>query len=235
MDPRASLDACLAQALSEHTPDAILATGDLAHDPVRDVYLDFMAVIRARTDAPLLCLPGNHDVLGVMAAVDMPLEPLDLAPWQIVPLDSHEDELPRALVTDADRAQTAAHLQASSNPYTLLATHHPLMALNMPWLDKDRVKNPEELVHWLAERSTSLRGIVFGHAHQACEGSCAGIPIYGVPATCFQFQPETEAFTPNNLPPGYRWLELTDDGEIATEVRRVAAFTERVTLPDHLK
>ena len=239
MDPAASLRSVLQQAVGERTPDAILATGDLAHDPTRDVYQRFLDIVAEASDAPILCLPGNHDVLGVMQTVGMPLAPLTLDAWTLLPLDSHEDELPVALIEDSDLEQMEAHLSAVQTPYALVATHHPLTALNSPWLDKDRIKNPEELVDWLAERSTTyetdLKGIVFGHAHQECQGFCAGVPFFGPPATCFQFKPESQAFAVDDLPPGYRWLKLNTDGSMETEIGRVLDFEINLAIPDHLK
>ena len=236
VDTQASLDAVLAQALTEFTPDAILATGDLAHDPVQDVYTRFLASVRAATDAPLLCLPGNHDVLAVMQAAALPMLPLTLDNWSLHWLDSHEDEQPQALITAADRAESAARITQWPAQHVLLATHHPLMTVNAPWLDKDRIQNPAELLQWHADICTgahppqgALRAVVFGHAHQVVEGFCAGIPVFGVPSTCFQFLPRSEQFAVDTQSPGYRWLHLHADGRIETEVRR-ADFAIRVQL-----
>ena len=196
VDTQASLEASLEQAMSRYTPDAIIASGDLAHDPVPEVYARFLATVRTASTAPLLCLPGNHDVLSAMSAAGLPLTPLELPPWQLVPLDSHVDEAPQAMITAADRASTAAMLAAGEMPFALVATHHPLFTINSPWLDRDRIQNGEELVEWLSEcsavRGTSrLRGVVFGHAHQEVEGEFSGVPLWGAPSTCFQFLPES--------------------------------------------
>ena len=110
VDTQASLEAVLDQALAERTPDAIIASGDLAHDPFDYVYARFGETVRVRSDAPLMCLPGNHDVLASMRAAELPMAPLEVGPWSLVPLDSHEDDKTPSLITDADRAAVAAHL-----------------------------------------------------------------------------------------------------------------------------
>lgn len=225
VDTQASLEAVLAQAVDERTPDAIIASGDLAHDPLPDVYARFLDTIRACSDAPLLCLPGNHDVLASMSV--LPRERLDLGNWSIVPFDSHEDDKTPALVTEADRRQAPDAIGRTAAEHILVAAHHPFVEVNAPWLDRDRIQKPEELVEWLAECSqpgSRLRAIVFGHAHQEVTGHCAKVPVYGTPSTCFQFKPGSQQFALDDEHPGYRWLELAEDGGLATEVRRVTTF-----------
>ncbi len=236
VDTQASLQAVLTRALTEFNADAIIASGDLAHDPTRDVYTRFHATVNRASPAPLLCLPGNHDVLGVMQAAGLPMEPIELGNWHLNWLDSHEDELPRALIEAEDRRALQQRLASTQAQHVLLATHHPLVPVNAPWLDKDRIQNPTELLQWCARSCAQanpaggvLRAVVFGHAHQAVQGQCAGIPVYGVPSTCFQFLPESERFAVDTRPPGYRWLHLHDDGNLDTTVGRVEDFTISVT------
>lgn len=235
VDTQASLEAVLAQACAEATPEAIIASGDLAHDPSRDVYLRFVETVRRYSSAPLLCLPGNHDVLEVMQAARLPMQTLELGRWSIVWLDSHEDELPVSLVSEQDRQQTGKALQLALGQHALVATHHPLISVNSPWLDKDRIQSAVELIEYLAECSVigsdvRLRSVVFGHAHQDVEGHCAKVPVYGAPSTCFQFKPGSEKFAIDTLSPGYRWLYLADDGGVTTQIRRVESFSIHVQL-----
>lgn len=235
VDTQASLEAVLQQALSEQHPDAVIASGDLAHDPLPQVYERFVATVRRCTDAPLLCLPGNHDVLGAMQTANMPMSPLEVGAWSIVALDSHEDDAPRALVTEADRAAVALHLRQASGHHCLVATHHPPVSVNCPWLDKDRIQNPEELLEWLAECSAidgaaRLRSVVFGHAHQVVNDLCSDVPVLGAPSTCFQFTPNSTSFSIDTRAPGYRWLLLGSDGSIDSRVGRVESFPINVQL-----
>ncbi len=229
VDTQKSLEAVLDQALARHAPDLVLATGDLAHDPLPDVYVRFAETVRARTSAPLLCLPGNHDVLQAMQTAGLPLGTITVGNWLVATLDSHEDEAPTALITAADRAEVQTALAHAGAEHCLVATHHPMVTINCPWLDRDRIQNGPELIEWLSECSavdgtSRLRGVVFGHAHQIVGADVAGVPVWGAPSTCFQFLPESERFSLDTQPPGYRWLHLADDGAIATEVERVRDF-----------
>jgi len=235
VDTQASLEAVLEQALGERTPDAVIASGDLAHDPLPQIYHRFVETVQRFTQAPLMCLPGNHDVLDAMRSAGLPLAPVRAGGWSLLPLDSHEDDAPRALITAQDQAATAALLAAAAGEHCLIATHHPPVPVNCPWLDKDRIQKAEELIEWLSERSAvhgaaRLRGIVFGHTHQVVDDVCGGLPVYGAPSTCFQFTPNSTSFSIDTLPPGYRWLELSDDGGIESQVRRVDSFPIQVQL-----
>jgi len=237
VDTQASLQAVLQHACSEQAPDAIIASGDIAHDATREVYQRFLNTVREHSKAPMLTLPGNHDVLGVMQMAGLPMSPLELGRWSLIALDSHEDDLPVALVTAADKAQTGHDLDEARGEHCLLATHHPLVKIKCPWLDKDRIQNGAELLEWLSECSAKngsprLRGVVFGHAHQEIENTLGKLPVYGAPSTCFQFKPRSATFTPDTLSPGYRWLYLGDDGSVKTKVHRVDTFRINIQL-DH--
>lgn len=239
VDTQASLEAVLAQALGEHVPDAIIASGDLAHDPQPAIYRRFLQTVRAASAAPLMCLPGNHDVLAAMRAADLPMAPLRVGDWSLQWLDSHQDERPVAQVDADDRAALARALEAQPAPHVLLATHHPFVAVNAAWLDKDRIQNPAEVLQWCAGQCAAvgaeLRAAIFGHAHQLVAGECAGLPVYGTPSTCFQFLPESETFTVDTQAPGYRWLQLGDAGAVETVVGRVTGFELKVELPERKK
>ena len=235
VDTQASLEAVLEHASGERKPDAIVASGDLAHDPHPEVYARFVETVRNYSDAPLMCLPGNHDVLGVMEAAELPLAPLHVGSWSLVPLDSHEDELPVALITEADRARVADLIANAPGANCIVASHHPMVMVDCPWLDKDRIHNGAELIEWLSECSaidgtSRLRSVVFGHAHQDIADVCAEVPVFGAPSTCFQFMPGSNEFSLDTACPGYRWLQLADDGSVATEVRRVDSFPIQVRL-----
>ncbi len=226
VDTEESLKAVLDQALESFEPDALVATGDLAHDPYPQVYERFLNVLQTAYSGPTLCLPGNHDVLDSMVAAGLPLETLELGNWALIPLDSHEDEKTPASVRESDRQDFAQAAQACRAPNLLAFTHHPMVEVNCPWLDRDMIQNGSELVSWLSECSAAdngearLRGVAFGHAHQIVEATCGSLPVWGAPSTCFQFLPESQAFAVDTLPPGARRLDLDDDGSIMTRVVR---------------
>ncbi len=223
VDTQMSLEAVLAEATRTQVPDAIIASGDLAHDPEPKVYERFHRTVRQFSEAPLICTPGNHDVVDAMST--LPMQGLALGNWAIIALDSHEDESTPARITIEDRDRTEGEIAQSDAEHILVTAHHPLVEVDAPWLDRDRVQQPEELVDWLQQCSQGrVRAIVFGHAHQEVTGTCRDLPVYGAPSTCFQFKPHSQKFTLDTLTPGYRWLTLHDQGRLTTQVGRVEHF-----------
>lgn len=201
--------------------DAIIASGDLAHQATEAVYRRFHGLITRFFNGPLLCLPGNHDVLSAMQAAGLPMQSIIWSDWQLVALDSHEDDKPQSLITEIDRQALSQAVAGTQSRHILLATHHPLVEVQCPWLDRDRIVGPLELLNWLnQEGNERLRGAVFGHAHQEVQAMVGPWPVFGVPSTCFQFQPQSARFALDGLAPGYQWLELQDDGQIIRTVRR---------------
>ena len=120
-------------------------------------------------------------------------------------------------------------LAAVGDRHVLIATHHPLVDVGCPWLDKDRLQNAKQLLECLSEHS-AVKSLVFGHAHQTVEAHFGHIQLYGTPSTCFQFEPASVAFSIDDAAPGYRWLTLSADGTITTEVGRAVDFEISVDL-----
>ncbi len=221
-----SVAAVLEQALGEHRPDALLITGDVAQDPLPDVYARFYGWLKARYAGPTLVTPGNHDIAGNMGAL-LETQRLSLSGWQVLPLDSHVDDEPQALVSSADFATLKAACNKSDNANLLVATHHPPVDINCPWLDRDRIQNGHELLEWMAEHGR-IRALVFGHAHQELNLAHRQLSLLGTPSTCIQFEPGSSRFSVDEQKPGYRWLLLGEDGSVRSEVRRVEDYPLKI-------
>lgn len=235
IDTQATLEAVLEHSTATRQPDAIIASGDLCHSATAPIYQRFLETVKRYSDAPLVCLPGNHDVLAQMQAAALPMRPLELGDWSVLWLDSHVDDVVESSVTDDDRAYIRDCLGRAAGKHILLATHHPMMEVACPWLDKDGIQQAGDLLDWIRTQADScrcsLRAVVFGHAHQEAAGMHKGIPLLCTPSTCFQFGPKTAHFSVVNTPPGYRWLSLYDDGSLSSAVFRVEGLAINPVLP----
>lgn len=238
VDTQASLEAVLTAALSVRIPDAVLVTGDIAHDPEPGTYDRFVALLESFYKGPCLLLAGNHDLWTPLlphqqqANVGAPTaEVLSIGGWDLIGLDSHLDDQPGACPTQRllERLQGACADARGGGRHVLIALHHPLIPVGSPWLDKDRVQNSDLLLEWLSEHSTA-KVIVFGHAHQIVESNFRDIQLLGAPSTCFQFAPHTEKFTIDDRMPGCRWLFLESDGRVSTQVQRLDDFPLAIDL-----
>lgn len=235
VDTAETLAAVLAQALDECRPDAILATGDLAHEGTPATYRRFLELVRARFDGPLLCVPGNHDAGGPFAEVLGREQALALGDWQVFGVDTHEDDRPGARLDVAARRRLVERLETASGRHVLLACHHPPLPVGCPWLDKDCIPDGRDLLDSCAAAGR-LRALVCGHVHQVLEAGHGPVEVLATPSTCFQFEPGSTRFSIDRSAasgmPGYRWLTLSPDGRVHGEVGRLRGAPLNIDLSE---
>jgi Icc protein len=239
VDTGATLDAVLRQAMTERKPDALIASGDLAHEPVTDAYRRYRRIVEARFAGPALYLAGNHDLGAPLVGEFGTGATLSLPGWDLIGFDSHLDGRPEALVDDDARATLEARIRASLAANVLLACHHPPLPVGCPWLDKDCIPAGPELIESCAAAArgeSSVRALVFGHVHQEVQAAQDDVAVLGTPSTCFQFEPGSQRFSIDRHAvtgqPGYRWLTLHADGTLDTQVRRLRGAPLNIDVHD---
>ena len=223
-----TLNAVLAQAACEAEPDAILATGDIAQEAEPATYATFLAAVRAHFDAPLLCVPGNHDSEPLLSS-SLPVDPIALAGdgrrgWRLVGIDTHIEGKTGGRTGDSVRARLAQEI-SEADEHVLVSGHHAPMRIGTDWLDQHRIEDGDELLDCLGTQDSGspVRAYVFGHVHQAVEMEHGSLRLLASPSTCFQFTPNSAGFGVDDKPPGYRWLTLHADGSVTTEVHWLGA------------
>lgn len=216
--PANSLEQVLDVALNDRTPDLLLATGDLAQEPILDTYLAFVELVRRNYSGPLLAVPGNHDVGETMRGV-LSTGRAEMAQWSIVGLDTHVDHEVAGHVSIEEFEALSKKLN-EEHENLLVVGHHPLIDIGCAWLDAHRVDNGEAVVE-LLESCSASRAYLCGHIHQEYDQDRNGIRYLATPSTCWQFAPNSDSFGFDDTTPGWRWLELHDDGTIHTEVCRL--------------
>lgn len=216
--PANSLELVLDVALNDRTPDLLLATGDLAQEPILDTYLAFVGLVRENYSGPLLAVPGNHDVGETMRGV-LSTERAEMAQWSIVGLDTHVDHEVAGHVSIEEFEALSKKLN-EVHENLLVVGHHPLTDIGCAWLDAHRVDNGDAVVE-LLESCSASRAYLCGHIHQEYDQNRNGIRYMATPSTCWQFARNTDSFGFDDTTPGWRWLELHDDGTIHTEVCRL--------------
>lgn len=205
--------------------DALLATGDLTDDGSAEAARWLADELNALA-VPVLAIPGNHDDPAVLArelavgAVRLG-GVLALGRWRLLGLDStvpgrHGGSLSAATLAEVERVLTA-----EPDVWWLVAVHHQPVPVGSAWIDAMGLDNGEALLA-LAERHPAVRGIVWGHVHQAFEQRRDGLVLLAAPATSAQFLPRSREHRPDPSPPGWRELGLSADGAIVTRVRRLA-------------
>ena len=223
-DTRASFARCLAHARRQHFPvDALLLTGDLVHDDP-DGYPLLAEALRG-VRVPVHTLAGNHDDGGRLVAA-LGARPFALAPvvrhgdWVLALMDSVVPGEPHGRLSPESLALLQESLQRHADAHLLIVMHHHPVPVGSRWLDRLGIENAAELFS-LIERFDNVRGIVWGHVHQAFDGMRDGVMLMGTPSTCVQFEPGSAEFALDDRPPGYRWLHLYPDGRIDTRIEWV--------------
>jgi Icc protein len=222
VDTFESLQAVLRRAMGDDDPpDAILATGDLVHDETRAGY-ERLAAALGEWDMPVYCLAGNHDAPETM--VDVMCEPpFDIAGstrlgnWTLIMLSSHVPGDDGGCLSEDELRFVETSLANGDCEHALICLHHQPVEMGSAWLDGVGLRNAEHFLNTL-DCFTNVRGIVWGHVHQASDRRRKGVRLMSTPSTCFQFLPGSRDFALDTRPPGFRWLDLRHSGRIDTEV-----------------
>jgi Icc protein len=94
--------------------------------------------------------------------------------------------------------------------------HHPL-PMGSAWLDGVALRDAAAFLE-VIDAHPQVRGVLWGHVHQASDRQRGAVRFLSTPSTCSQFLPDSEFFALDGRPPGLRWLMLHPDGGIDTEL-----------------
>lgn len=205
-------------------PDLIFLTGDLSQDSSAESYNRLIRHLN-KLDIPCYVLPGNHDTPSTLTKL-FAESPVSYQPflhhkqWLFAFLNSETPGEEGGTLDEVEIANLQQEISTHPNKHVLICLHHQLIPVGSEWLDSMAVANPDSLIKTITEYPT-VRGVIHGHVHQSFNADIAGKPLYAVPSTCFQFKPLSKEFSIDNLAPGYRWLRLTENGEIHTDIIRL--------------
>lgn len=216
------LEAVVAAA-SRRYPDLVLVTGDVSEDESPESYALAEQAL-SRLDCPWHWLAGNHDDPATMARQRPLPAALDAGRWRLLIVDTYWAGHDGGQLSDATLAGLGEALEQPSERPTLLAMHHPPVAVGSAWLDELGLRSADALAALLCGQP-QVRGIVCGHIHQAFAGhletESGAVPVYGCPSTSDQFLRGSAAFAVDEASrPGFRVIDLRGEG-LGTWVERV--------------
>ena len=219
---RAVVDGIVSQGFDYQ---AILATGDISQDHSAESYQKFESGIQP-LEKPCYWLPGNHDFKPNMGSV-LPSPQIQCVEhvllgdnWQMVMLDSQVVGVPHGRLSDQQLDLLEQKLTEFPERNTLVLLHHHPLLVGSAWLDQHNLKDADQF--WdVVQQHTNVKAVLCGHVHQDMNRDHYGVQVMATPSTCVQFKPNSDDFAVDTLSPGWREIELHQDGTVSTQVRRL--------------
>jgi Icc protein len=214
--------------------DQLVLTGDLASVRRRETYAQLRTAL-ADWQGRLRVLPGNHDSRPLLRESFGDLlgpEPgcanflVELGGWTLLGLDSLRPRRVYGRLGCDQLAWLERELPRVRTPVVAFV-HHPPIRVGCWWLDKDLLRDREELGKVLGR--ARVLALFCGHVHQEHCGLFGELPVFTTPSTAYQFPPA--GFWPHKADraPAYRVIDLDPEGRsLVTRVVRVPA---RVSAP----
>jgi Icc protein len=226
-----SLSAALDDAFARvRDYQAVLVTGDLVQDD-KAGYLRFRSFFGG-LKKPVLCVPGNHDEPEVMRK-ELTGAPFkicgahQIGAWNFVMLDSYDPGHVGGRLVKNELARLDAALSESPLHAMVCLHHHPI-AMGSRWLDGVGLADAQDF--WrIIEAHSHVRAVVWGHVHQAFDGTRGNVRLFATPSTGAQFLPKSDRYAVDSRPPAYRSFELHADGRIDSSVHWVESAQLRQT------
>jgi len=214
--------------------DLLLATGDISSCGAGQSYHRYRQLTKGIADQTLW-LPGNHDTVAAMREAAKDGNEMagcaTIGNWHIIMLNSKTPGKVGGSLSDKELAKLRVGLQQSREGYALVCLHHHPVSIGCDWLDEQKVSNAETLFSVLDE-FTHVRGLLWGHVHQQIDQQRNGVKLMATPSTCIQFAADSADFKLDRLSPGYRWLDLQENGDIETGVSRVSGVVFDIDYDD---
>jgi len=205
--------------------DYVLATGDLTHDGSAETYRRLYDHLLG-LETPVACLAGNHDDVEILRSsctgkqVSCPRF-ISLQHWQIILIDSVIPGRSGGHLSTDELDFLHQRLLAEPNKFALICLHHQPVPIGSAWMDSMGLDNGNQLLTVIGNHSR-VRGVLWGHVHQEFESKTGSARLLASPSTCMQFKPLCKDFALDDKPPGYRWLNLFDDGTLETGIEWVS-------------
>lgn len=223
MNTRESLNAVLDLVQRNgHDPDLVLVTGDISQDGSEESYQCFQERMHV-FGCPVYWFLGNHDNYQAMVQIVAGTEALDRVVvrngWKLIFLDSSVPNKVYGRLGSDELRLLERELSSDPHLHTMICFHHHPIDVQSAWLDSIGLRNRDELFE-IVDRHDNVRLILWGHVHQEVDLERNRVRMLASPSTCVQFKPGSREFAVDTAAPGYRWLNLYQDGSIETGVER---------------
>jgi Icc protein len=207
-------------------PALMLATGDLSDQGALNAYFRLRDYTRSVCQHQFWLL-GNHDHAETLRRAtddnkDLIRNDIRVGAWQIVMLNSQIPGQVGGRLGPRQLALLEEALQAGADEglNTLVCLHHQPEPVGSAWIDSQAVLDADEMFA-VIEQYPNAKAVLWGHVHQEVDYLRKSVRMLATPSTCIQFARHSDDFKVDDLPPGFRHLQLLPDGSINTQVYRV--------------
>ena len=192
--------------ISKHYFDALLISGDLAHNGTLESYQKLQKILNP-IESKIYMLHGNHDNLSNLSQIfnQSSLNNFVIGCWEVISIDSVQVGKVSGRLNDEQLHTLSQKITTSSVKYIALCLHHPPVSMESDWDDALSLENPEDLFA-VIDQFDNIKAIMWGHAHQCAEFNRKGVKLFSCPSTALQFNGQSGI--------GYNHYTLNDDGEI---------------------
>lgn len=203
--------------VSTHHPDAAfcLISGDLVDQGKEGEYRALQHILKG-TGLPILPLTGNHDRRGPLRKVfalpenampDFVQYEHKIGDWTLLCLDTLVEGEGWGHLCAERLSWLEGRLEDTRDSSVILVMHHPPLALGLPVLDVDNLRNGDDLLQLLA-KFPHVRQILCGHVHRLVQGVVDGIPFATMRSVLFQAPPPQPAWDWSSFAPSSDALGL---------------------------
>ena len=205
VDSQANLGAIVSN-ISKHYYDALLISGDLAHNGTLESYQKLRKILNP-IETKIYVLPGNHDDLSNLSQIfnQSSLCNFIIGCWEIISIDSVQVGKVSGRLSDEQLHSLSQQISSSSAKYIALCLHHPPVSMQSDWDDEMSLENPDDLFA-VIDQFNNIKAVMWGHAHQCSEFNRNGVKLFSCPSTALQFN--------GQLGIAYNHYTLKEDGEI---------------------
>jgi Icc protein len=201
-------------------PDLIINSGDVSGDFSEQSYRHYSSLWQnTAINARVFSVAGNHDQIAFWEACfdqkhGYSSHSLLNGTWRLHLLASNfEGNI--GTVTKKSLQLFAETIHNNPHASHLAVLHHPLSDSNV-WMDKHYLSNANSVIECL--QTPTVKAVFHGHVHTDRCVMINETPVYACPSTCWQWG-NTREFSTASLLPGYRVIDLNEDGSFSTQVK----------------
>ena len=213
------------ESMQKKTPDLIVLTGDIAQDYSQESYA-IAKQIFADMPCHLIATMGNHDKLPAFADFfnnpeDNATKIVYLGNWVILFANSHWPGHIGGKLTENELSFLNSALASARGKNVIIFIHHHILPVKSSWIDKIAVSNVPDFLD-IIDKYKNIKAVICGHIHQDTLIERNKVKYFSTPSTSWQFLVNSPVFKLDTLMPGFRWLDLYENGTVNTGVIRVS-------------